>query len=102
MSGFYSADLLNTESITSTFTVSITLYNGYKGMAIGGTIEMTDQQPANKVMHVATPLWCLNPTTENDYWLHTSVSAQDNNGKVWFEEVEWIRINLATKSSVTP
>jgi hypothetical protein len=102
ISGLYTADLLNTETITSTFNVSITLYNGYKGLVVGNIINMIDRQPANKVMHVETPLWCLTQTTGDEYWIHTIVSVQDDTGKLWFEDDEWLRINVPDQSGLTP
>jgi hypothetical protein len=101
VSGLYSADMLNTESISSTINVSITLYNEYKGAVVGQAIEMIDVQPANKVLHVETPLWCLD-LTKNEYWIHSIVTAQDGMGKIWFEKDEWIRINLPNETTLTP
>ena len=101
VSGLYSADMLNTESMTSTLNVSITLYNEYKGVVVGKTIEMIDKESANEVMHVETPLWCTNMTS-NNYWIHTIVSVQNSNGKIWFEADEWIRISIANKPTTTP
>jgi hypothetical protein len=95
VSGLYSADLLNTEDISSTFRVSITLYDGYKGVAVGKAINMIDTQPANEVMHVETPLWCTSPLTGDDYWIHTVVLTQKSTGKVWFVMDEWVKINLS-------
>jgi hypothetical protein len=94
--------MLNTEDISSTFNVSITLYNEYKGVVIGKTIDMMDRQPANKVMHVETPLWCVAQTTGAEYWIHTIVTVQDNTGQIWYEEDEWIRIKFPDKSGITP
>ena len=69
VSGLYTADLLNTEDISSTFKVSITLFDVYKRVVVGKTIDMTDTQPANEVMQVKTPLWCINPVAGDGYWI---------------------------------
>jgi hypothetical protein len=95
VSGLYTADLLNTEDISSTFKVSITLYDGYKGVFVGKAIAMDDTQPANEVMQVETPLWCITPITGDTYWIHTVASAQTSTGKIWFVMDEWVRINLS-------
>jgi hypothetical protein len=95
VSGLYSADLVNTEEITSTFAVSITLYDGYKGVIISQTINMVDTQPANKVMMVETPLWCISPTANGVYWIHTQASAQKITGELWFVMDEWVQITLS-------
>jgi len=95
VSGLYQADLLNTEEISSTFKVSITLYDVYKGMVVGNSIDMVDMQPANEVMRVETPLWCISPVTNAVYWIHTEISAQKVTGEIWFGMDEWVRINLA-------
>jgi presenilin-like A22 family membrane protease len=94
VSGLYTADLLNPEDISSTFKVSITLFDVYKGVVVGKTIDMFDTQPANEVMHVQTPLWCINPEAGEVYWIHTVASAQKNTGEIWFALDEWVRINL--------
>jgi hypothetical protein len=94
-SGFYTADLLNTEDISSTFNVSITLFDVYKGMVVGNTIDMVDTQPANEVLQVQTPLWCINPIAGDVYWIHTEVSTQKSTGEIWFVLDEWVRINLS-------
>jgi hypothetical protein len=94
VSGLYTADLLNTEDISSTFKVSITLFDVYKGIVIGKTIDMVDTQPANEVMHVQTPLWCITPEAGDVYWIHTVASAQKSTGEIWFALDEWVRINL--------
>jgi hypothetical protein len=93
--GLYNADLLNTEDISSTFKVSITLYDVYKGIVVGKAIDMVDTQPTNEVMHVQTPLWCITPTTGDVYWIHTEASAQKTTGEIWFVLDEWVRINLS-------
>jgi hypothetical protein len=95
VSGLYTANLLNTEDISSTFNVSITLYNEYKGVVVGKAIGMVDTQPANEVMQVETPLWCNTPITGNVYWIHTVASAQASTGQIWFVTDEWVRINLS-------
>jgi hypothetical protein len=95
--GLYTADLRNTEDIGSTFNVSITLYNEYKGVVIGNTIEMVNMQPANEVMHVETPLWCINPVISDAFWIHTIASAQDSSGKIWFVTDEWFQINFSNE-----
>jgi hypothetical protein len=96
VSGLYTADLLNTEDFSSTLHVSITLYNEYKGIVVGEAIDMIDTQPANDVMHVETPLWCISPTTGDVYWIHTIASAQNSTGKIWFVMDEWVQINLSS------
>jgi hypothetical protein len=93
--GLYTADLRNTEDIGSTFNVSITLYNEYKGVVVGNAIDMVNTQPANEVMHVETSLWCISPITSDVYWIHTTASAQDSSGKIWFVMDEWVQINLS-------
>jgi hypothetical protein len=95
--GLYTADLRNTEDLNSTFNVSITLYNEYKGVVIGNAIDMVNTQPSNEVMHVETQLWCINPTSSDEYWIHTIASAQDSTGKIWFVIDEWIQINLSNE-----
>jgi len=102
VSGLYTADILNTEDITSTFSVTITLYDGYKGTLAGEGIKMVDQQSANKIMHVETPMWCTNLTTGSEYWMHVVVSVKDSAGKPWFENDEWMRIDLAEETTVAP
>ena len=102
MSGLYTADLLNTEDISSTFNVSITLFDVYKGTIIGETIYMTDTQPTSEVMHVEAPLWCISPTTSDVYWVHTEISAQKTSGEFWFVLDEWIRINLTDDKVKAP
>jgi hypothetical protein len=102
VSGLYTADLLNTEDISSTFKVSITLYNGYKGVVVGKAIGMADTQPANEVMHVETPLWCISPITGEVYWIHTVASAQNSTGEIWFLVDEWVRINLSNDKMIEP
>ena len=92
--GLYIADMLNTEDISSTINVSITLYNEYKGGVVGKAIGMVDTQPANEVMHVETPLWCIDPIAGREYWIHTIASAQDNTGKIWFVLDEWVQVDL--------
>jgi len=94
VSGLYTADLLNTEDISSTIKVSITLFNGYKGEVVGKTIDMVDTQPSNEVMQVQTPLWCIDPITGGAHWIHSVVSAQKSTGERWFVLDEWVRINL--------
>ncbi len=94
VSGLYTADLLNTEDISSTFKVTITLYDVYKGVVVGKAIEMVDTQPATKVMIVETPLWCIRPVTGDVYWIHTEASAEKSTGEIWFVTDEWVRINL--------
>jgi hypothetical protein len=94
VSGLYAADLLNTEDVSSTLKVSIILYNGYKGIVVGKALGMVDTQPANEVMHVETPLWCIRPITGNVYWIHSVASAQKGTGEIWFVMDEWVRINL--------
>jgi hypothetical protein len=94
VSGLYTADLLNTEDISSTFKVSITLYDGYNGVVVGKTIDMVDTQSAHKVMQVETPLWCINPVKGDVYWIHTIASAQKSTGEIWFVIDEWVRIKL--------
>ncbi len=94
VSGLYNADLRNTEDISSTFKVSITLFDVYKGMVVGKTIDMVDTQPAGEVMQVQTPLWCINPVADDVYWIHTVASAQKSSGEIWFALDEWVRINL--------
>jgi hypothetical protein len=93
VSGLYTADLLNTEDVSTTIKVSITLYDVYKGVVIGQTIDMVDTQPANEVMQVQTPLWCIKPDTSEVYWIHAEVSAQKTTGEIWFVLDEWVRIN---------
>lgn len=95
VSGLYTADLQNTEDISSTFKVSITLYDVYKGVVIGQTIDMVDTQPSQEVMQVQTPLWCIKPDASEVYWIHAEVSAQKTTGEIWFVLDEWVRINLA-------
>ena len=95
VTGLYTADLLNTEDFSSTLQVSITLYDGYKGVVIGETINMSDTQPASEVMHVEAPVWCIDPITSEVYWIHSVVSAQRTTGEIWFVMDEWVRINLA-------
>jgi hypothetical protein len=102
MSGLYTADLLNTEDISSTFKVSITLYDVYKGVVVGKTIDMVDTQPANEVMQVKTPLWCISPTIDDVYWIHTVASAQKSTGEIWFGIDEWVRINLSNNIMKEP
>jgi hypothetical protein len=94
VSGLYTADLLNTEDISSTFKVTITLYDVYKGVLVGKAIDMIDTQPANKVMLVETRLWCINPIKGEVYWINTEASAQKSTGEIWFVIDEWVRINL--------
>ncbi len=94
VSGLYTADLLNTGDISSTLQVSITLYDVYKGVVVGETINMSDTQPASEVMHVEIPLWCIDPITSEVYWIHTVVSAQKTTGEIWFVLDEWVRTNL--------
>jgi hypothetical protein len=94
VSGLYTADLLNTEDISSTFKVTITLYDVYKGVVVGNAIDMVDTQPANEVMNVETPLWCISPIKGVVYWIHTEASAQKSTGEIWFVMDEWVRINL--------
>jgi hypothetical protein len=79
--------------MSSTFNVSITLYNEYKGVVIGKTINMVDKQSANKVLHVETPLWCISPAVGDEYWIHTTATVQNESGKLWFEKDEWVRID---------
>lgn len=95
ISGLYTADLLNTEVISSTLNVTITLYNEYKGVVLGKAINMVDTQPSNEVMHVESSLWCYQPIQGEDYWIHTIASAQDNKGKLWFVVDEWMQITLS-------
>lgn len=102
ISGLYTADLLNTEDISSTLKVSITLYNGYKGEVVGNTISMIDTQPANEIMHVETPLWCISPSTGEVYWIHTKAFAQNSSGNVWFVIDEWVQINLSDDRVIEP
>jgi hypothetical protein len=94
MSGLYTADLVNTADISSTFKVSITLFDVYKGIVIGETLAMTDTQPASEVMQVETPLWCISPLSGEVYWIHTEASAQKTTGEFWFVLDEWVRIKL--------
>jgi hypothetical protein len=94
VSGLYTADLLNTEEISSTFKVSITLYNVYKGAVVGKAINMVDTQPAHKVMVVETPLWCISPVKGDVYWIHTEAKAERSTGEIWFVTDEWVRINF--------
>jgi hypothetical protein len=102
VSGLYTADLLNTEEISSTFKVSITLYDGYKRVIVGQTKVMTDIQPAGEIMQVKTPLWCLNTITNDVYWTHTIASAQKSTGEIWFALDEWVRINLTAAMVIGP
>jgi hypothetical protein len=102
VSGLYTADLLNSEDISSTFKVSITLYDVYKGIVVGKAIDMVDTQPTNEVMHVETPLWCISPITGGVYWIHTEVSAQKTTGEIWFVMDEWVRINLSNDKTAEP
>jgi hypothetical protein len=102
VSGLYSADLLNTEDISSTFKVSITLYDVYKGVVIGKTLDLVDTQPANEVMHVETPLWCISPVIDAVYWIHTEASAQKITGEFWFGIDEWVRFNLSDGKIIKP
>lgn len=95
VSGLYSADLLNTQDISSTLKVTITLYNVYKGVAVGKAIDMVDTQPVNEVMKVETPLWCISPTNGDVYWIHTEASAKKITGELWFILDEWTRITLS-------
>ena len=94
MSGYYSADLYNTEDISSTLKVSITLYNGYHGIVVGKDIDMIDTQPVKEVMHVETPLWCITPLRGNVYWIHTVATAEKTSGMIWFVIDEWVRVNI--------
>jgi hypothetical protein len=102
VSGLYTADLLNTEDISTTFKVSITLYNGYKGVVVGKAIGMVDTQPANEVMQVETPLWCISSITGDVYWIHTVASAHTITGKIWFVMDEWVRIYLSDDKMEEP
>jgi hypothetical protein len=102
VSGLYTADLLNTEGVTSTFKVSITLFDYYKGEVVGKTIDMVDMQPPNEVMQVHTPLWCIEPIAGDVYWIHTEVLAQKGQGEIWFVLDEWVRINLTADGNITP
>jgi hypothetical protein len=96
ISGLYTADLLNTQEISSTLRVAITLYNGYMITEVGPTIHMVDTQEANEVMRVETPLWCIKPGTGVDYWVHTVATAQTTDGTLWLVLDEWVRINPLT------
>jgi hypothetical protein len=102
VSGLYTADLLNTEDVNSTFKVSITLFDYYKGEVVGKTIDMVDMQPPNEVMQVQIPLWCLNPEAGDVYWIHTVVSAQKSQGEIWFVLDEWVRIKLTNAEVKVP
>ncbi len=102
VSGLYTADLLNTEDISSTFKVSITLFDVYKRVVVGETIEMTDTQPANEVMQVNIPLWCLNPVEDDVYWFRTIASAQKSTGETWFVLDEWVRYNPTDETVYVP
>jgi hypothetical protein len=55
---------------------------------------MADTLSANKIMHVETPLWCITPTQDGVYWIHTEASAQKSTGEIWFVIDEWVRIKL--------
>jgi hypothetical protein len=100
--GLYTASLLNTEDISSTFKVSITLYDVYKGLVVGNTIDMIDTQPANEVMQVETQLWCIEPIKGDVYWIHTEASAQRSTGEIWFVIDEWVRIDLSESNMTGP
>ena len=102
ISGLFSADLLNSEEISSTFTVSITLYDVYEGIVVGKTLEMVDTQPTGEVMHVQTPLWCIEPVKDKIYWIHTEASAQKITGELWFVYDEWVRIDLSKSALINP
>jgi hypothetical protein len=102
VSGLYTADMLNTTEISSTFMVSITLYDVYEGLVVGETISMTDTQPANEVMHVENPLWCISPVADDVYWIHTEASAQKITGNIWFVMDEWVKVNFASDKMKVP
>jgi hypothetical protein len=101
-SGFYTADLLNTQEISSILRVSITLYKGYKVSAVGETIEMVDTQPADEVMRVETPLWSIKPVSGATYWVHTIATAQTTEDTLWFVMDEWVQINLSDDTMKAP
>ena len=101
-SGFYTADLLNTQEISSILRVSITLYKGYKVSAVGETIEMVDVQPPDEVMRVETPLWSINPVPGATYWLHTIATALTTEDTLWFVLDEWVQVNLSDDTMNEP
>jgi hypothetical protein len=94
--------MLNTQETSSTLRVDITLYNGYEVSVVGSTIHMTDTQPADEVMRVETPLWCIKPVPGVAYWVHTVVTAQTMEGTLWFVLDEWVRINLTDNKMKVP
>jgi hypothetical protein len=102
INGLYSADLFNSAEISSTFTVSITLYDVYDGVVVGQTLGMTDTQPAGEVIHVQTPLWCIQPVTDKVYWIHIEAMAQKITGGLWFVNDEWVRVDLSKGELVGP
>jgi hypothetical protein len=101
-SGFYAADLLNKQEISSILRVAITLYKGYKVSAVGETIEMVDTQPADEVMRVETPLWSIKPVPGATYWIHTIATAQTTEDTLWFVLDEWVQINLSDNMMKEP
>jgi hypothetical protein len=102
INGLYSANLLNSAEISSTLSVSISLFDVYEGKQVGSTLTMTDTQPAGEVLHVESPLWCIPPVTNNVYWIHIEASAQKINGGLWFIKEGWARIDLSKGELVGP